>query len=1033
MNGGVRLEHRLVLAWWFARQLGYASPAEMLESLKDFGGDWDDFHPTMDALLRGERTQEISAETLREYDRGICKDLRRMNRARGTGRISLKYFQYLALLASEHFLACRESPKTLAAELNDFCLSSPPGMLWPKFGGEEDLNKLALWMATGSGKTLLMHLHYLQFFRREVFSPDHVILLTPSEDLSEQHLREMRLSGIPCFRHGEEGVWGTAENGVRILECTKLRVGRRPGKGATEGTESFEGRNLVFADEGHKGAGGDVFMEARRELARDGFCFEYSATFGQALYAANKADLAVEYGRAIALDYSYKHFYADGYGKDFRVLNLAGDPPAAKTDVVMLGNLLSFCQQRMLYEDNQDALADYNLHSPLLLLLGTTVTGGKEETATDTDLARVLFFLHRTAMDEDGSLARAAGKILQGRSGIPAKDGGDAFAGRLDFLREKIGTGGAAALAKLREVVFNSDRAATLQLQMVRSAPGEIGLSAGGKVFGLAYVGNAGKLRNLALKLAKKEGGEIEEMPDLVGESLFSGINRSDSDVNVLIGAKKFMEGWSSWRVSGMGLLNVGASEGSQIIQLFGRGVRLKGREMSLKRASADASGTHPRELKPLETLNIFGSRANFVAQFHSYLEREGVGGEFLEVPIDRADSIFQGKNLLVPKFPPSEDFREAVVMSAAAEKFKVTLDCSTRTHVVSGENFEAQAAEVGDKKEFSDGVIATLDFCDLRRRLAARKAEAGFFNLLIPGEADLEKILRKRCFVSAPNFDAPGNFSQAVELHNIAFGALWKFAEILHRSVRKKWETRHMTYKDLEPENEGNFQSHYTVQAASPKIAMEVRQLLENCKRLYGASDVEGYSPLPRVYFDRHLYQPLLAEAAQFENDKAHVLFPPALNDGERNFVESLRIHLEENGVPEGEYFLLRNLSRGKGVGFFTDAGFYPDFILWIKHGKDQRIVFIEPHGLLLDKHPDYNPKVQLHGFLEKISKNLANIAPKWKNVRMNSFVISQTDAEKLRARWGKKWTEIECARNHILFPQEDHSHIAHILADKD
>ncbi|MGB1243283.1 MAG: hypothetical protein ACPG49_12220 [Chitinophagales bacterium] len=58
--------------------------------------------------------------------------------------------------------------------------------------------------------------------------------------------------------------------------------------------------------------------------------------------------------------------------------------------------------------------------------------------------------------------------------------------------------------------------------------------------------------------------------------SLFQKINQKDSKINVLIGAKKFTEGWSSWRVSTMGLMNIGKSEGSQIIQLFGRGVRLK-------------------------------------------------------------------------------------------------------------------------------------------------------------------------------------------------------------------------------------------------------------------------------------------------------------------------------------------------------------------------------------------------------------------------------------------------------------------------
>ena len=65
-----------------------------------------------------------------------------------------------------------------------------------------------------------------------------------------------------------------------------------------------------------------------------------------------------------------------------------------------------------------------------------------------------------------------------------------------------------------------------------------------------------------------------------------------------------------------MGLMNVGRSEGSEIIQLFGRGVRLKGFQYSLKRSSAlDASynpGNLPKGLREIETLNIFGVRADY-------------------------------------------------------------------------------------------------------------------------------------------------------------------------------------------------------------------------------------------------------------------------------------------------------------------------------------------------------------------------------------------------------------------------------------
>ena len=77
--------------------------------------------------------------------------------------------------------------------------------------------------------------------------------------------------------------------------------------------------------------------------------------------------------------------------------------------------------------------------------------------------------------------------------------------------------------------------------------------------------------------------------------------------IDVLIGAKKFMEGWNSWRVSNMGLLNIGRTEGSEIIQLFGRGVRLKGHDWSLKRSGHTLAPTRPQFIEDLETLNVFG------------------------------------------------------------------------------------------------------------------------------------------------------------------------------------------------------------------------------------------------------------------------------------------------------------------------------------------------------------------------------------------------------------------------------------------
>ena len=163
-----------------------------------------------------------------------------------------------------------------------------------------------------------------------------------------------------------------------------------------------------------------------------------------------------------------------------------------------------------------------------------------------------------------------------------------------------------------------------------------MGLRADGSnsYFGVIYIGDTPAFK----RLVDAENKGIVLAEESFQESLFNRINEPDSTVEVLAGARKFIEGWNSWRVSNMGLLNIGRSEGSQIIQLFGRGVRLKGRNMSLKRSSPLVDGPHPEHIRLLETLNIFALRANYMAQFKDYLESDGHkhGGSYRVVGLNQ-------------------------------------------------------------------------------------------------------------------------------------------------------------------------------------------------------------------------------------------------------------------------------------------------------------------------------------------------------------------------------------------------------------
>ena len=150
-------------------------------------------------------------------------------------------------------------------------------------------------------------------------------------------------------------------------------------------------------------------------------------------------------------------------------------------------------------------------------------------------------------------------------------------------------------------------------------------LGAENEAFGVINVGDDAKL----LKLCDEKGLDSGERE--FSGSLFHEINKPHSMVNLLIGSKKFTEGWSSWRVSTMGLMNVGKGEGAQIIQLFGRGVRLKGYDLSLKRSGKTQlpeDVDRPKHISVLETLGIFGIHANYMAQFRDFLVGTVVGDQ---------------------------------------------------------------------------------------------------------------------------------------------------------------------------------------------------------------------------------------------------------------------------------------------------------------------------------------------------------------------------------------------------------------------
>ena len=282
-------------------------------------------------------------------------------------------------------------------------------------------------------------------------------------------------SDIRCERFKVEGNrFSNRDNAVQVIEITKL-VEEKTGEGERVAVEAFEGKNLILVDEGHKGSGGDVWRPIREKLAETGFTFEYSATFGQALAAAKNADLVDEYGKAIVFDYSYRYFYGDGYGKNFRILNVKHDEET-QTETLLLGNLLSFYTQCRYFEKNPETVQAYGLDAPLWAFVGSKVKAVyTEKKQSRSDVLNVIRFLHRFLKNEKDWAIHTIAKIIDGNSGLLDENGADVFQNRFNYIKDLEGNAEQLYRGILNRV-FHTDTGGALHLRDVRNAPGEIAL-----------------------------------------------------------------------------------------------------------------------------------------------------------------------------------------------------------------------------------------------------------------------------------------------------------------------------------------------------------------------------------------------------------------------------------------------------------------------------------------------------------------------------------------------------------------------------
>ena len=995
-TGNTPLKNRLALYRFICREFGYDDMQLMLERLGSApaGFDANGESEYARALYLNPALSTVTPDQFSAYDANIVAHSRRLRMTGEHGR-EWKPYQYLALLFTEHYLNRYFTDlEALCASLNVAKSQDRLTATMPDYEPDE-LRTLAFQSATGSGKTLLMHAHILQFqhyLARSGGRLNNIVLLTPNEQMSAQHERELQASGLRARLFSAEAGAGLFSH-IEIIDLNKLAEKKGVKRVAVQ---DFGDNNLVLVDEGHLGASGKVWRERRKELSRGGFTFEYSATFNQVV--GKDTELLNAYAKCLLFDYAYRQFHDDGYGKDYAISNLPSGIEDASGNMYLLGCLLTFYQQCRIWRDKGAQWTDFNLTRPLWVFLGKTVTGSsRADTETKSDVLLILDFLGWVLANADAARPMLD-RLLAGQSGLPDETGNDYFAGRFGYLNRHSPDD---LYADMCDTLFHGQ--GKLHVVYLTAGEGELHLrSADNPVFGVVNIGDSTALHKL---LVEKDNPAISTDREAgFAERLFANVDRPDSTVNIVIGARRFIAGWNSWRVSTMGLMHVGVGEGPEIIQMFGRGVRLKGWNTSLKRhrKSGVELPSDSVDLGELETLYIFGLRANYMQTFRNLLEKEGMRVEQETVALPVTWNFGKKPDLKLIRLKGNQKYerseaRVTLPNPGDADAPVITLDLYSQLQsVASGE---------GTSVSSTRQTAVTLAPCHtsffnrarLYDTLLRRKRQRDWHNLAIRPET-VESLLQNETwydlYMPRERLNVT-DFQSVRELEDIALDLMTEYADQFWRKQRRRWESDNIEVVTLDESDPNNVKAYeLSVDVTHSQLIGDIQNLKANIEQRYFDS-----LKLGAIMTGAHAYQPLLYA----RKDCNVTVRPVALNENEKKVVEGL-VELAESrdqplrlrsgqGLQDTELYLIRNLTRGRGVSFFDDFGYYPDFIVWLNSPDCQHVIFLDPKGLSRLGARE-RKKVALYRNIKTIEERIREIEPK---LRLHAYVLSVTPPGKI------------------------------------
>ncbi|WQV50029.1 DEAD/DEAH box helicase family protein [Helicobacter pylori] len=836
---------------------------------------------------------------------------------------------------------------------------------------ENFINRLAFYMATGSGKTIVI-IKLVELLNvamgMGLIPKKNIMFFSANEHLIKQFEKEIEkynrnkdYSKQIDFKNlksvkNKDFYRAPKDSLMKEIALFYYRADLMNDEESKENLLNYKdywdnGENYVILDEAHKGNKSESKRQAIFSLlSLKGFLFNFSATFTE------ESDLITA-----VYNLSVGEWVKLGYGKESVLLkknNLNAfkdlkDLNDREKEIALLKALLLLGMQKRYKTEGY-------FHDPLMLVFTHSVN-------VENSDAEIFFkTLARVIENDDGSdFLKAKDDLLE-----ELKNPEFLFSGngdkdyKIKVFKESLND---MDFKGLKEEVFHASNG-YIEVIINPKNNQEIAfkLNTSDKVFCLIRIGDITEWIHEKLKSVKV----VSKNLSFKEESYFSQIDKSS--INILVGSRAFDTGWDSTRPSVILFLNIGLDDDAKklVKQSFGRGVRIESVKNQRQRlAYLDIDEAVKEKLKPnaamLETLFVIATKRESVKAILD-LKEESSDPSWCEVELEEM-------RIEHALFVPCYQEKSIKATDLGSGSFKMSeknfKDLKEYFHLMSEKHFILKH-EIYNPKDY-----------ELLKDLIQKECFEIELNWHYKDLDDLISILKKRLYL---NQKVPKDEFNALDDEKIVhFKRIQVKASKKEKLIQTIQEVKE--YAPLDKE---------TLRIKIVQGEIDIDNIDKHKQdRTFKVGDAE------LLKLKEHYYTPLIK--AKNCDWLKHVVKVKSESD----FLEEL-LKITETLQENYDFWAFSKIDEHLDnlfIPYFnsaTERKFFPDFIFWLQKGGTQIICFIDPKG---SKHTDYEHKADAYQLFEDKVFNPKNDP----NLKIKVVLKFYGDKDDVGERYRDLWIE--------------------------